>query len=84
MFYRFPYLTPEDSTQSITKLHSLEKIENMPSPRIIKTHLPLYLLHPELLDTCKVGILELRESKLFLYHFQKCIRLFMWLEIPRM
>ena len=32
----------------------MEKIENLVSPRIIKSHLPLYLLHPQLLNTCKV------------------------------
>lgn len=32
----------------------IEYIENLKSPRVIKTHLPLYLLHPMLLDTCKV------------------------------
>lgn len=51
---RFPYLTPEDSDQVINRIHSLQNIEEMPSPRVIKTHLPLYLLHPNLLDTCKV------------------------------
>ena len=35
-------------------LESIELAENMPSPRIIKTHLPLEMLSPDLLDTCKV------------------------------
>jgi hypothetical protein len=30
--------------------------EKMPSPTIFKTHLPFYLLHPELLDTSKVNL----------------------------
>ena len=29
-------------------------LENLPSPRTIKTHFPLELLPPKLLDTCKV------------------------------
>jgi len=33
---------------------SIEITENMPSPRIIKTHLPFEMLPPNLLDTCKV------------------------------
>ena len=33
----------------------LEKIETMPSPRVIKSHLPFHLLHPKLLDTSKVS-----------------------------
>ena len=32
----------------------LDKIDQLPSPRVIKTHLPLSLLSPKLLDTCKV------------------------------
>jgi hypothetical protein len=32
-----------------------ESFDKMPSPRIFKSHLPFYLLHPELLDTCKVN-----------------------------
>ena len=35
-------------------LESIELAENMPSPRVIKTHLPLEMLPPDLLDTCKV------------------------------
>lgn len=31
-----------------------EEIDQMPSPRVIRPHLPFYLLHPDLLDTCKV------------------------------
>lgn len=38
----------------MTKMISVEMVEKMPSPRVIKTHLPLYLLHPNLLDTSKV------------------------------
>jgi len=34
---------------------TLEQIESRPSPRVIKSHLPLYLLHPKLLDTSKVN-----------------------------
>ena len=30
------------------------KAENVPSPRVIKTHLPFEFLPPKLLDTCKV------------------------------
>ena len=35
-------------------LESIKLAENMPSPRVIKTHLPLEMLPPNLLDTCKV------------------------------
>ena len=36
---------------------SLEMIENMLSPRVIKSHLPFHLLHPKLLDTSKVSLI---------------------------
>lgn len=55
--YRFAYFTPASVDEVIPPLHksvTLEMINKMPSPRIIKTHLPLCLLHPKLLDTCKV------------------------------
>lgn len=32
-------------------------LEKAPSPRVIKTHLPLNLLHPKLLETSKVLVL---------------------------
>ena len=32
----------------------LDSYDKMPSPRIFKSHLPFYLLHPELLNTSKV------------------------------
>ena len=34
--------------------NSFEVTENLPSPRIIKTHLPMDMLPPDLIDTCKV------------------------------
>ncbi len=34
--------------------NSVMMAEKMPSPRVIKTHLPLEMLPPNLLDTCKV------------------------------
>lgn len=35
-------------------LLTIEKVEKMPSPRVIKSHLPFHLLPPDLLDTAKV------------------------------
>lgn len=35
-------------------LDSISYVESIPSPRIIKTHLPLEFLPPNLLETCKV------------------------------
>lgn len=35
-------------------IRDLDQLDAMDSPRIIKTHLPLYLLNPTLLSTSKV------------------------------
>jgi hypothetical protein len=35
-------------------LESVNLADNLPSPRVIKTHLPFEMLPPKLLDTCKV------------------------------
>ena len=37
----------------------LSKIDELPSPRLIMSHLPFYLLHPDLLDTSKVHLVIL-------------------------
>lgn len=39
-----------------SNLITLETIDKMSSPRVIKTHQPSFTLHPQLLDTCKVLI----------------------------
>ena len=33
---------------------SIDHTENLPSPRVIKSHFPIEMLPPSLLDTCKV------------------------------
>merc|ERR1740128_321186 len=60
-FIEFPYLGQVEIKQSggeqgfdVSTLMTLEKIAAMSSPRILKTHLPLHLLPPGLVDTCKV------------------------------
>ena len=35
-------------------IDSVDQAKNAPSPRVFKTHLPLEMLPPNLLDTCKV------------------------------
>lgn len=49
----------------------LEMIENLPSPRVIKTHLPFYLLHPKLLDTSKVIFVQKRKFNFGLKGFSR-------------
>ena len=56
-------------------LESVTLAENMPSPRVIKTHLPLEMLPPNLLNTCKV-IFVCRNPKdacVSYYHHQRNI-----------
>ena len=36
------------------KAMSVEMYDRVPSPRLIRPHMPFYLLDPNLLDTCKV------------------------------
>ena len=55
---RFPYL------EYLTP--GLDVVDNMPSPRYIKTHMPLKFL-PEDLNKAKVGIFFIRLC--FLYYF---------------
>jgi len=58
--YRLPTLgqVSVENKEDVTKLITLDKIEEMPSPRIIKSHLPFYLLPPRLVDTCKVDAFD--------------------------
>ena len=55
---RYHYLFPKSETPSPSTASQsgggAEFVRRMASPRLIKTHLPLYLLNPKLLDTCKV------------------------------
>ena len=41
------------------RMYDLEEFDKMPSPRILKSHLPFYLLHPELLETSKVKTVKI-------------------------
>ena len=58
LYERSPFLEAEglESKELHNPLiqNSLEKIEKMDSPRVIKTHLPFEFLPPNLLDICKV------------------------------
>jgi hypothetical protein len=50
-------------------LITIDKIEEMTSPRVIKSHLPFYLLPPKLLDTAKVWTHFSNETLKFEFHF---------------
>ena len=64
-------------------LITIEKIEEMTSPRVIKSHLPFYLLPPKLLDTAKVWTRLRQISKSFNYLSENDIRWFTSLAIPK-
>lgn len=52
---RYEYETSLDNyPPHLKEVIKLQVREDMPSPRILQTHLPFYLLHPKLLDTSKV------------------------------
>lgn len=56
---------------------SIEKMEQLPSPRILKSHLPFHLLPPRLLNTAKV-IFVVRNPKdaiVSFFHFHKLVKL---------
>ena len=55
-FVRMPYLANklEDMGPMGKMLLTVDKVEALPSPRVIRPHLPFYLLPPDLLDTSKV------------------------------
>jgi len=60
---------PDRASELQKFIPTLEQIEARPSPRVIKSHLPLYLLHPKLLDTSKV----ITKMTRFLYNFKESI-----------
>ena len=47
---------PPEVHVMVPKVHVIERI---PSPRVIKSHLPFSLLHSQLLDTSKVNIMSI-------------------------
>ena len=54
-FFRYEFETSLDNyPPDVREVIKLEVREKMPSPRILQTHLPFYLLHPGLLQTSKV------------------------------
>ncbi|XP_045029307.1 sulfotransferase 1E1 isoform X1 [Daphnia magna] len=56
---------------------SLDVIDKMASPRVIKSHLPFYLLPPNLLDTCKVVYVARNPKDVMVsyYHHHKLMKM---------
>jgi hypothetical protein len=53
-FYKYFDKLESAAPQMNELMPSVEAIDKMPSPRVIKSHLPFPLLPSNLLDTCKV------------------------------
>jgi len=53
-FIEWPTLTQGMTDEMEAQQRSDLGVEALESPRVIKSHLPLYLLPPQLVDTCKV------------------------------
>ncbi|XP_057376595.1 sulfotransferase 1E1-like [Daphnia carinata] len=70
-----PFLTSEIelSPQMMNLLNSIEKME---SPRVLKSHLPFYLLHPDLLETSKVVYIARNPKDVIVsfYHHTKLVK----------
>lgn len=52
-FLEMPYLSSHMQAMK-DMFMNVDKVEQLPSPRVIRPHLPFYLLPPQLLDTAKV------------------------------
>uniref|UniRef100_A0A0P5S7S9 Sulfotransferase sult n=1 Tax=Daphnia magna TaxID=35525 RepID=A0A0P5S7S9_9CRUS len=57
---------------------TLEKLAELPSPRVLKSHLPLYLLPPGLLDSCKVIYVARnpKDALVSFYYFHHMVKFF--------
>ncbi|EFX82193.1 hypothetical protein DAPPUDRAFT_195649 [Daphnia pulex] len=57
---------------------TLEKIGDLPSPRVLKSHLAAYLLPPDLLDTCKVIYVARnpKDTLVSFYYFHHMVKFF--------
>jgi hypothetical protein len=56
-----PYLSTRMQTMR-EMFMNVDKVEQLPSPRVIRPHMPMYLLPPTLLDTAKVFPIILKKT----------------------
>ena len=56
----------------------IDKIENLPSPKILKSHLPFDLLPPNLLDECKVVMCfrNPKDTAVSAFHHDKLLKMY--------
>jgi hypothetical protein len=80
-----PYLNSKIQAKR-EMLMNVDKVEQLPSPRVVRPHTPIHLLPPTLFDIAKV--LHHRLYNKFTSSFLKTVvvefRLFTWLAIQRM
>ena len=69
---------PVLSLPQIPPIMNIEKMDALPSPRVIKSHLPLNYLPPKLLDTCKVVYVTRNPKDVIVsyYHYSKMVKLY--------
>ncbi|XP_046448183.1 sulfotransferase 1E1-like [Daphnia pulex] len=74
-FIEVPFLTSETEL-SPERNKMLNSADKMSSPRIFKSHMPFYLLHPKLLDTSKVVYVARnpKDAIVSFYHHHKLIK----------
>ena len=61
-----PYLS--NKMQAMREMFmNVDKVEQLPSPRVLRPHLPFNLLPPQLLDTTKVIAYNLSHTRSYIY-----------------
>eukprot|EP00092_Neocalanus_flemingeri_P024721 GFUD01026810.1.p1 GENE.GFUD01026810.1~~GFUD01026810.1.p1 ORF type:complete len:329 (+),score=74.18 GFUD01026810.1:25-1011(+) len=78
LFQRSPFLDfpmVGDMKQELVE-KSFDDLEMMPSPRLIKTHLPFELLPPDLLNVCKVIFCcrNIKDASVSFYHHERLFK----------
>merc|ERR1711997_605837 len=78
LFERSPFIDIPMIAQNVDVEEFYSKLENMPSPRVIKTHYPFELLPPRLLDTCKVIFVcrNVKDACVSYYHHNRLFKSF--------
>jgi len=77
-FLEFPYMGDVQNEGAAFRMMAggLDTVAKLSSPRVIKSHLPLYLLNPSLLDTCKVVYVARNPKDVIVsfYHHQRLVK----------
>ena len=68
-----PSMTEGDDFSSEAMHKSIDHTENLPSPRVIKSHFPIEMLPPNLLDTCKVIFISRNPKDCCVSYYNHCL-----------